>query len=476
MNKIIGRDLEQKQLELLIKSSKAEFVAVYGRRRIGKTYLITEYFDDSISFYASGVLNAKTVRQKEAFCAALEKLGVNAPLNDSWIKLFGYLQQGLCDRVEKGLLTVIFLDEIPCFDTQRSDFISALDHFWNTWAVHYSNIKLFVCGSATSWIIKNIVDSHGGLHDRITYELHLHPFTLAETEQYLNVNGIKWTRLMIAQAYMVFGGVPYYLSLLQSGESLVQALDRLYAKSMGMLRREYDRLFASLFNVPEPYMKIIALLSKNHQGLTRDDIARKLQLQSGGRLTKLLLDLKNCDFIRSYRMYRKSVKRNMELYVLTDMFTLFHLHFNAIVGDEEKFFSKNIRTSTLLSWEGLAFERLVMQHINQVKQCLGISGISVNYYQWRSSNSSPAAQIDLILDRADDIVNVCEMKFSHTPYLLKKAEYEKMQNRLFAFQNETQINKGLQIVFVTPYGIQPNEYAQEVTHEVKLDDLYVPSK
>lgn len=476
MVRIIGRKSEQYQLDLLTRSTKAEFIAVYGRRRVGKTYLITEHFRDRLAFYASGVLNAKTIRQKEAFCSALDKIGASGNETDSWMKLFARLQEGLQPRVDAGKLTVIFLDEIPCFDTQRSEFIPALDHFWNTWAAHYPNIKLIVCGSATSWIIKNIIDSHGGLHDRLTFEIHLHPFNLAETEQYLTMNGLKWTRLMIAQAYMFFGGIPYYLSLLQPNESLIQSLDRLYSKHSGLLRREYDRLLASLFKSPEPYIKIINVLAKNKQGLTRDDIAEKLHISSGGRLTKLLTNLTNCDFIRSYKVYSTKIKQNSELYTLTDMFTLFHLHFGTLIGEEEQFFSKNSRTASMLSWEGLAFERVAMHHINQIKQRLGISGISVDYYQWRSKEVKPAAQIDLILDRTDDMVNVCEMKFSPTPYLINKAEYEKLQNRLFAFQTETQMNKGLQLTFVTPYGLQPNEYANEVMQQVKLDDLFLPNR
>lgn len=472
MAHIIGREAEQQQLEFLTKSNKAEFIAVYGRRRVGKTYLVTEHFRGRLAFYASGVLNAKTIHQKESFSAALDKIGSSGNVADSWMKLFSRLQEALQTRVEAGELTVIFLDEIPCFDTQRAEFIPALDHFWNTWAAHYPNIKLIVCGSATSWIIKNIIDNHGGLHDRLTFEIHLHPFTLAETEQYLNLNGIKWTRLMIAQAYMFFGGIPYYLSLLQPSESLMQSLDRLYSKPTGLLRREYDRLLASLFKQPEPYVRIINVLAKNKQGLTRDAIAGQLHLTSGGQLTKLLTNLKNCDFIRSYRVYSKKIKQNSELYSLTDMFTLFHLHFNTLVGEEEQFFSKNSRTSILLSWQGLAFERVVMQHIAQIKHCLGISGISVDYYQWRSKLQTPAAQIDLILDRTDGIVNVCEMKFAPTPYMINKAEYDKLQNRLFAFQSETQINKGVQLTFVTPFGLQSNEYASEVAQQIKLDDLF----
>lgn len=476
MANIIGRESEIKQLNLLTKSSKAEFIALYGRRRVGKTFLITELFRDKLAFCASGVLNAKPNRQKEAFCEALDKIGATYSVNDTWMKLFGNLQKALQNRVDQGLLTIIFLDEIPCFDTQRSDFVPALDHFWNTWAAQYTCIKLIVCGSATSWIIKNIVDSHGGLHDRLTYEIHLHPFSLSETEQYLIANNIRWRRLMITQAYMAFGGIPYYLSLIQPDESLAQTLDRLYSKNSGILRREYERLFASLFKAPEPYMNIISALEKNKKGLTRDEIASKLHIQSGGQLTKLLKDLKNCDFIRSYRVYNKKIKKNSELYALTDMFTLFHLHFQSVIGEEEKFFSKNSKSSDILAWEGLAFERVAMQHINQIKQSLGISGIGVDYYQWRSSNSTPAAQIDLILDRADDIVNICEMKFSHVPYLIKKSEYEKLQNRMFAFQNESQINKGILLTFVTPYGLQSNEYAHDVVQQVCLDDLFLPYK
>ena len=473
---LIGRQTECAQLDYLMQSGKAEFIAVYGRRRVGKTYLLTEHLGERINFYTSGVLNGKPVQQKEAFVHSLEKIGQSASTADTWLTLFSQLEKALQPRLDAGLLTVIFIDEIPCFDTQRSEFIAALDHFWNTWASHYNNMKFIVCGSATSWIISNIVDSHGGLHNRLTFSIHLHPFTLAETEQYFKMRKIAWSRKMLLQAYMAFGGIPFYLSLIMPQESLSQTLDRLYCDADGILHAEYDRLMASLFKAPKVYQDIIMVLASKKQGMTRNEIADRLGSNTGGGLSKALTDLENCDFIRRYYVRAKKIKSNSAIYALTDMFTLFHFYFKDKTHDDKHFFTKHLNEPLVNTWNGLAFERVVMHHINQVQQALGIGGISVEFYQWRSTASTPAAQIDLILDRADGIINICEMKFAPQQYLLSKDEFDKLQNRIWAFQNETGTKKGIHLTMITPYGIQPNTYSYEVQREVKLDDLFAPTR
>ncbi|MBR1808480.1 MAG: AAA family ATPase [Paludibacteraceae bacterium] len=473
---IIGREQEKRELDILMHSSKAEFIAVYGRRRVGKTFLISEYLKDNIVFYTSGLINENTAAQHKAFRMSMEDYGYPTQ-SATWLDLFHDLQKMLTLKLNQtSEPCVVFLDEIPCMDTPKSDFIAALDRFWNTWASHQQNLKLIVCGSATSWIISNIIDSRGGLHNRLTYEIHLHPFTLEETERYFESRGFNWSRLVILQAYMAVGGIPYYLSLFQKTESVAQTLDRIYFKPNSILSREYDRLMASLFNSPEPYKQVIDTLSQNLQGMTRGEIMQKTHISTGGRLSRILSDLQNCDFIRFYNQRGNSIRTKAGFYAITDLFALFHHYFSKHTKKAENFFMNHINNPMLNTWEGLAFEHVVMLHIQQIKQSLGFGSIAVEYYAWRSKTTQPAVQIDLILDRADRIVNVCEIKYSRNKYMIDAEEYRKVKSRIQTFLAETNIKSGLHLTFITPDGLIENEYASEVTSQVKLDDLFLPSK
>lgn len=474
MNRLFGRDKERHQLDELLHSHQPEFIAVYGRRRVGKTFLIKEHLRGSITFYASGVIDKDSATQKNAFRQALEECGASTPRGNSWMDLFLSLKQWLKLRIEDDSPCVVFLDEVPCFDTPNSDFIAALDHFWNTWASDYENMKLIVCGSATSWIINNLINSHGGLHNRLTATIHLRPFTLSETENYLKQRGISWNRDSVLQLYMVMGGVPFYLSHVMSKESLPQALDRLYFQDEAPLANEYDRLMASLFRSPEPYYRIVEVLSQHQQGITRDDISKLTGLGTGGNLTRMLTDLENSDFIRSFytRGHGKKIRVNTCLYQLTDLFTLFHLHFHQKGINDKYFWQNNINTPQINSWQGLAFEKVVMLHIEQIKEALGINRIGVNYYAWRSKTTTPRSQIDLILDRADRLINLCEIKYSQDQYLLSKDEMQRLRLRRQNFVIETGSKQGILLTMITPYGLIENEQYYDIQAQLTMDDLF----
>ena len=375
-------------------------------------------------------------------------------------------------KVNKDTPCVVFIDELPCFDVARSGFIPALDYFWNTWASKYHNMKLIVCGSATSWMIDKLINSHGGLYNRVTAQIHLHPFTLGQTEEYLQQRNIKWNRLQITQFYMFTGGIPYYLSLVEPNRTIEQAIDNLYFKRDAPLRREFDHLMASLYNSPEPYTKIIHSLIARKQGMSREEISQITGIPTGGRLTKMLQELEESDFIRSYFTREKKIKQNNLLYQLSDMFCSFHLFFNTKAVNEELFWEKNMNTPIINTWYGFAFERVAMQHIDQIKRALGIAGISVNYYAWRSRKTEPKSQIDLILDRADNVVNLCEIKYSKTSYSISKEEDGKLFQREQNFLLETQTKQGVQLTFLTPFGVNKNSYSANVASEVVLDDLF----
>ena len=321
---IIGRKEEIRQLQAYCESGRPEFIAVYGRRRIGKTFLIDEFFHYQYSFSVSGVLDGSPTEQITAFTQALRKIGYQGDMPQSWMNAFFILSELLETRLSENQRCTIFIDELPCFDTPRSGFIQAFSHFWNTWGQKHPQVLLIVCGSATTWMIKNIIDSHGGLHNRITHEIHLRPFTLNETESMLQSMQIHWDRLSILQIYMIMGGIPYYLSLLQKGESIVQAIDRLYFSANANLQSEYKRLFASLFREPEPYLEIMRILSTSRKGITREEMIKALGKKDNGHLSEYLQNLIKCDFIRYYFVKTKKVRKTNGLYQLTDFFTIFH--------------------------------------------------------------------------------------------------------------------------------------------------------
>lgn len=470
---IIGRKEEIRQLQAYCESGRPEFIAVYGRRRIGKTFLIDEFFHYQYSFSVSGVLDGSPTEQITAFTQALRKIGYQGDMPQSWMNAFFILSELLETRLSENQRCTIFIDELPCFDTPRSGFIQAFSHFWNTWGQKHPQVLLIVCGSATTWMIKNIIDSHGGLHNRITHEIHLRPFTLNETESMLQSMQIHWDRLSILQIYMIMGGIPYYLSLLQKGESIVQAIDRLYFSAHANLQSEYKRLFASLFREPEPYLEIMRILSASRKGITREEMIKALGKKDNGHLSEYLQNLIKCDFIRYYFVKTKKVRKTNGLYQLTDFFTIFHNTFLTRPINDEHYWSHNLQTPLMNTWLGLAFERVCMAHIPQIKRCLGIDRIGTEYYSWRSKTSENGSQIDLLIERADRIINLCEIKYSTTPYSIDKSEEMKLRIRQSDFAEETGTKYAIFPTMITTYGIRKNAYSGYIQAEVTLDDLFL---
>ena len=470
---IIGRKEEIRQLQAYCESGRPEFIAVYGRRRIGKTFLIDEFFHYQYSFSVSGVLDGSPTEQITAFTQALRKIGYQGDMPQSWMNAFFILSELLETRLSENQRCTIFIDELPCFDTPRSGFIQAFSHFWNTWGQKHPQVLLIVCGSATTWMIKNIIDSHGGLHNRITHEIHLRPFTLNETESMLQSMQIHWDRLSILQIYMIMGGIPYYLSLLQKGESIVQAIDRLYFSANANLQSEYKRLFASLFREPEPYLEIMRILSTSRKGITREEMIKALGKKDNGHLSEYLQNLIKCDFIRYYFVKTKKVRKTNGLYQLTDFFTIFHNTFLTRPINDEHYWSHNLQTPLMNTWLGLAFERVCMAHIPQIKRCLGIDRIGTEYYSWRSKTSENGSQIDLLIERADRIINLCEIKYSATPYSIDKSEEMKLRIRQSDFAEETGTKYAIFPTMITTYGIRKNAYSGYIQAEVTLDDLFL---
>ena len=474
MEKIVGRIEEQKLLLSLKDSPKAEFVALYGRRRVGKTFLINQLFGSDFAFKMTGVLDGSLKDQLAAFSDSMDDFGYDMEEKPKdWMDAFKLLKKALKPRVESGAPCVIFLDELPAMDAKKSGIAKAVGYFWNSWASLFSNVTLIVCGSATSWMITNIVDSKGGLHDRITQEIHVHPFCLKETEEYFNENGFQWNRDIILQAYMAFGGIPYYLSLLSPKESFTQNIDRLFFGPDEKMRREFKRLFATLYNHPEGYIEIVKKLCESKHGVTRKELAESLKVSNNAFLGKKLDDLVHCDLLRKIPVREKKIKKNDFFFQLADFFCIFWLTFIQKAELENNYWQHHINTPEINTWMGLSFERICMSHIQQIKKALRIDGISTISYAWRSKNSTPGAQIDLVIERADKIVNLCEIKYSQAPYSIDKDEYQKLLNRREAFSKETGLRYSPWITMIASEGLSQGMYSDIAQGVVTKDELFV---
>jgi len=467
---MIGRAEESRTLMDCFASNRAEFVAIYGRRRVGKTYLVKTLLEESFVFYATGLKDGEKAEQLRNFNDEIANFGGDPALPASdWREAFDNLRKLLAARggSEKK---VIFLDEISWMAKPKTTFLSALDHFWNRWMSSRKDVLLILCGSATAWILENIVNDTGGLHNRLTRQIALAPFTLRECEEYYCEKGMTVPRYQIAEAYMVFGGIPYYLDYMRPELSLYQNIDRLYFQAKAPLGNEYDNLFRSLFKNAGNHEAVIRALSEKARGVTRADIEQATG-QYGGGLTKVLEELIACDFVRKYRAFGK--KERDRLYQLVDPFTFFHLRFH----DRKETYSENFWLQFSASpghaaWSGYAFEQVCLLHVPQIKRKLGISGVLTEVYSWRSKEAIPGAQIDLVLDRADRVVNLCEIKFSSGEYRLDKAGIEKLRNRRSAFEYETKTRKATQLTMISTYGLVRNEYGAEILSQVVLEDLF----
>ena len=430
MCKIIGRDKECRELKDILDSGKSEFVVVYGRRRIGKTFLVREFFDNKFAFYHTGLspfeLKDENLleEQLKSFGMTLARFGAEMTSNPkSWLEAFEILIRLLESKKGKSR-QIVFIDEMPWMDTPRSGFITAFEHFWNGWAAGRNNLILIVCGSATSWINDTLINNHGGLFDRVTRTIHLSPFELKSTGELLKANGIQTNEYDLLQSQMVFGGVPFYISNLRKDFSMAQNIDRMFFDSDAKLKNEFSRLFASSFKNAEMCEKIVRTLFKRKYGYTRDELAKTLGTMPGGSLSKLLDGLESSGFILAYKNLRD--KRKV-YYKLIDSFCLFWLSFIDGKKTNDRHYWQNSQNSPALdSWRGLAFENLCFSHSDCIRQALGIGGVNTEVSTWLydGDDEHKGAQIDMVLTRADNIINLCEMKFSKNEFSVNK-EYDK---------------------------------------------------
>lgn len=468
---MIGRKEETRRLRAAWESPYSEFVSLYGRRRIGKTFLVNEVFGYKFAFHVAGVKKGVKREQLDKFRFALIRHGwEKCPKLTSWLQAFNELEMFLESEPEGK--KAVFIDEMPWMDTHGSGFLTALESFWNEWASGRKDILLIACGSATSWIVKKLNRNAGGLYNRIRTQIKLQPFTLAECEAYAKELGLGYGRTHIAECYMALGGVAYYWSLLEKGKSPGQNFDGLFFGKGDGLRNEFEELYASLYSNPGPYEKIVAALGARRDGLGRDELVEALGAQSSGNLTLQLADLEESGLIRHYL---PAGGVNGGLYQLTDNFSIFWLRF--VRGNHSRdgdYWTESVGQGEKNEWRGFAFERLCLEHVPQIKKALGISGVHTDVYSWKrtASRELRGAQIDLLLARADGIVNMCEMKWSRGEYAIDAEEDCKIANRAEAFSKMVGPGKSIHVTMVTTHGLVRNAYWNDIQSEVTLDDLF----
>jgi len=464
MEKLIGRQEEQKLLQEAMAAKGPELIALFGRRRVGKTFLIRQCLGHSLAFEMSGTQDANLAAQLENFKKTIGKAIGNDNIYQipvKWADAFDQLSHYLTPKLATERC-VVFLDEFPWLNTPKSGFLSSFDHWWNSWGTKQRNLVVVICGSAASWMIRHVVNNKGGLHNRITRMIRLLPFNLKETEEYLQARKVNLDRYQILQLYMVMGGIPHYLKEIKKGESATQAIDRVCFTKDGLLTSEFNNLYHSLFDDAIRHLAIVRVLAKNNAGMTRNEIIEKTDLTSGGTITELLEELIESGFVRDWKPYDKKSKDT--IYKLDDEFTHFHLKFMANIRSSGNGVWQSFSSGqSWKSWSGVAFERVCLKHIPQLKKELGISGVYTEESAWRYlSGNEKGAQIDLLLDRRDKVINLCEMKYSESEFTIDKTYATTLENKRDVFRSQTKTKKSIFLTFVTTFGITNNEYAKRL--------------
>lgn len=476
MKEIIGRIEEKKMLEQTLKSTEAELIAIYGRRRVGKTYLIRKAFNKNLIFEFSGVHNATLKDQLANFSNTLAdclKLPVPPAVPLNWTQAFLMLKNYAEPLLKKGKC-VIFMDEFPWLSSAKSGFLSAFEYFWNSWGTKQNNLVLIICGSAASWMIQKVVNNKGGLHNRITKKIRLLPFTLAETGEYLKHLNVSLDKYQVIQLYMAMGGIPQYLKEIKPGQSAAQNIDRICFTKDGALQNEFKNLYHSLFAEADKHITVVRALAAKPAGLTRKEIIRECGLTSGGRATELIEELTESGFISAYLPLEKNVRDS--IYKLSDEYSRFYLKFmeNSRATGAGTWIKLSAAPSWR-SWSGTAFESVCLKHTREIKVALGISGVLTEESVWRyvPGKGKPGAQIDLLLDRQDFCISICEMKFSTTEFTIDKAYAAELETKRNVFKEKTKTPKTLFIVMITTFGTKDNSYKIGLVHnEIILDDLF----
>jgi uncharacterized protein len=472
--KLVGRLQEIKKLDKLVGSSKSEFLAVYGRRRVGKTFLIRTHFNNQFDFYATGLAKGNTQQQLTNFISFINNyFSEDHAVPDNWLLAFNLLTKEL-ERTKTGKKRVLFFDEMPWMDTKKSDFMMGLEFFWNAWASAQDNILLIVCGSAASWMINNLIHNTGGLYNRVTERLRLEPFTLQETEAYFSTKNIVLDRYQIIQLYMVMGGIPYYLDQVEAGKSAMQNVEDLCFRNDGKLRKEFSFIFASLFRNAHKHEAVLQILFEKGGALTREELIKYSNFSSGGTITKVLSELEESGFITTLQKF--GVQKSNLIYCISDFYTLFYFRFIQKAGKyEPNMWLNDIDNPAFRTWSGLAFEQICFAHVAQIKKVLNIGGVSSTTYSWytKGDSDTKGSQIDLVIDRRDQVINLFEIKFSINKITITKDYDAVLRHKIQSFRDATDTKKSVFLTLLTTHGLKENEYSRSsIQNELTMDALF----
>lgn len=459
-------------------SDSAEMIAVTGRRRVGKTFLIRSILEGRLDFEITGIHNGTLEEQLENFSRQLAQYGglpMAPAVPATWLEAFWQLRAFLEKKRVRRKRTV-FIDELPWLAGPRSGFMKGLENFWNSWASQH-NIVIVLCGSAATWMLRQLIHNRGGLHNRITRNIRLEPFDLRETQQFLESRKVTLNHYQTIQVYMVTGGIPHYLKEVQSGQSAAQNIDRICFEPQGLLKDEFVKLYASLFGHPENHIKVIRELSQHRRGLTRKEIVAATGLPDGGRVSSILQELDSSGFISAYLPFGKQKKET--LYRLTDEYSLFYLKFmerGKAMGQGA--WLQLSQSQAWKAWAGYAFENICLKHVSQIKRALGIQGVyaEVSSFYFRGDDERPGMQVDLLIDRKDQVVNLCELKFYEGPFTLTKDYAQELRERLAGFRERTRTRKQVMLTMVTAFGLRHNEHSIGLVQaEVEMEALFAPA-
>ena len=476
MKKLIGRKQEIDILNNALVSDEAEMVAVTGRRRVGKTFLVRSVYKGKIDLEFTGVQNAPRREQLDSFHFLLSQFSGNEqtlkqPKN--WLEAFHQLITALGGKKKPKRKLILFFDELPWMATKKSGFLRAFGFFWNNWASK-KNIVVVICGSSASWMIEKVVKDKGGLHNRITKRIHLKPFTLAEAEAFLKSQKLRLNRYQTVLLYMIMGGIPHYLKEVKAGKSAVQNIDDICFSDEGLLADEFINLYPALFEYSDSHIAVVRALATKWKGLTRAEIIKTTKLPNGGGMTKILNGLKHSGFISGYYPFGKK-KKDM-LYRLTDEYSLFYINFiEKRKRNVQSAWKALSQTAMFKSWSGYAFESLCLKHIDAIKEALKIGGIYAEHssFIFQGNDALPGTQIDLLIDRNDQVINLCEIKFHKATFSLTKSYAGQLRNKIAIFSQATKTKKQVFLTMITSFGIIENKHSQElVDNSLTMDVLF----
>lgn len=474
--KIIGRKEEIAEMASYLKDDKSHLLAVIGRRRVGKTFLIREVYKENKVFEMTGLKDGDLNKQLINFTLQMNMYLPKGELHhvpEDWLRAFNLLSHAISE-LETNEKPVVFFDEVPWIAGKKSGFTEALAHWWNNWASQ-KNIVVVICGSAASWMIEHIVNAKGGLHNRITKLITLMPFTLSETKSFLKAKNIEISNYQIIQIYIAIGGIPHYLEQIKKGKSAAQNIQDLCFTKDGILRNEFENLYAALFDNAGNHVKIIKALSSKSKGLERQEILKIIGMSDGGYFSDILKELETSGFITTFEPLEK--KKKDTLYRLTDEYSLFYLHFiegKTKIGSED--WNRISHSQEYKIWSGYAFENLCIKHVDKIKEALGISGVqtSINSFLHKKNKTyEKGFQIDLLIDRKDDVINMCEMKFYAEEYSVTADYAKNLRTKKEGLKAVTGTKKMIHITFITTYGVFENQNKTDlIDNDFKLDIFF----